>query len=438
MIKIPKKRNHKKALARRRAKIASSKAAAKERLWRDATESYVNNSKIMPMPTLVDALSTRDIKTVEPLSKGIESLLKYFNHYIQSTSDEYGVKVSLPSNVIAFIIPLDFYIPLPEPYNAMTISSPDQTISTANCITIISDIVSVGGSAVKVSYLIASICTDEYGDIEDINNPSVHKAFEKSIVECNNIIAGFQTIPTRHNHYMHQITEQSCPQSIDVMIFNREAEKIIVEDSISFNGNVSSEVFQSRPLDNAELNQFRLSHVNKTFTDDKLFELVSKYNNATNTRCFGNNEDAVLLADSFSELTLGYLLCEMRTVKGESRETVLESYAKMKTTSELLTELAKDLGLSNTQFKTRSGYNEWFTYCRTLRNDLTHRFMTANVNGDESLSALHYSGALISKTCHLIQQRFPLDQYPDFSDKLDLLISASYFVDVLHRGSKAN
>jgi hypothetical protein len=429
-----KKRDHEKALLRRKVKITRAKQDQKTKIWQSWVKSYSADSEVMPMPSLADALSNRDIKKVSKAQGAIKSLLSSLNENILEAAKQNEIGIDLPENVVSFIIPLDFYMSLPDPYHAASISLNEGPAAT--CVTVFSDIVNLDTSAVKVSYLIASICSTVNGNIEKLKDKNIFNVYESAIRECNNVISAYQSISTRHNHYMHRITDLSVPQQVDAFIFKRSSGKIIDEKEVSFNGNVWSEIFQSRPLDNSELDQFTIAHINKTFKDDKIFDLISKYNDAINTRCFGRDDQSIILADSFAELALGYLYCESIIAAGSEREDAVKKYVELESLGDLIKELASIIGTSNTAFRRQVGFDNWYKYCRLVRNDLTHRFITDKINHDDSLNALHYSSQLISKVCQILQAKFPSGFYDGFYDKLELLSSAAYFVKVLHEGNE--
>ncbi|MFZ1250082.1 MAG: hypothetical protein WAR37_01375 [Candidatus Microsaccharimonas sp.] len=424
-----KKRNHKKAVVNRRARL---KAESKARLWSGVIEAYSNGSDVMPMPTLVDALSNINFDKNETIQAGIKSQTEYFEQYIQKSSVEFKLGVKIPNKVITFIIPLDFYLALPEPYNAMLLSVDGENINRANCVTVVSEIIKVGESAVKTSYLIVGICMDDFSEVNDAKNKLISNVYEKAIQEANNVIAGFQTIVSRHNHYVHIITTLSGPSQIDMLTFDRRSGEKTPIETFKPNGNVMSEIYQSRPLEIGELNEFRLAHVNKSFRGDRIFDLVGKFNEAVNTRCFGHDTESIVLIDNFAELVMGYIYCQILIARGENEEEAVNRYQTFAKIGELISALSSIFEVSKTSFEKQIGYGEWRKYCRSTRNKLTHLYIEGKVGPDESLHALYYSGEMVRKLCLMASIKYKSNI--EIFDKMTLLANSTYFTKVLHKG----
>lgn len=436
---MAKKRDHKKAVNKYRQRRLKEDVNVQREVEKKLFEEYADGQKIMPMPSLNEALASQDMEKDSQLKDAISKMISYFSDDLEQILEhQKNIKCYLPDNAVSFIIPLDFYIPLASPYNAVAIRAADDEITYATCVSIISKIVPVDESAVKVSYLIATICSNN-ASLASKNETSKEllKIYEEAISACNNIIASFQAIPSRHNHYFHPITCQSAPSRINYFSFNRKTKKILKKMTLNIHGNVYSEILQCHKLDEQELGFFRNLHLNKSFSDDKIFYLVNKINEAVNTRCFGNNNEAIILADNFVELSLGYLYCEIRIAKKEDRTTVYEDYSKMKTMSEIWDALANLLNYgSKTKLKNDIGFNDWTRDCRNRRDDLTHRFLTSSFTSKESLDAIYSSGELIRKLCTIIDNKIKSADYP-ISDKMQLLASSTLFIKGMREHDEA-
>ncbi len=431
---MKRKRNHKEVLRRRQSKQKDKDKVTKERILTEIANEYIAGAEVFPLPTLVDGLSAQDINKIKPIQVGIKSVIKDFDRSIQKRVKEFNLSINLPKHVHSFIIPLDFYIPLPEPYNAMNIVLSQDTVTAAKCVTVVSDVVRLGDSAVKASYLIVSLCIQYSTEADKPKDFNHKKLFDVAIAECNHVITAFQAIPSRHNHYMHRITDKSCANTINTFTFDRYIGKITDRRCIIVNYNTDSEIFQARALNEKELQQFIIAHTDKSFTKDKVFDLVSKYNDAINARCFGNYDQSILLSDSYTELTIGYILCEIQKSIGMDPGEVSTQYSEYRDSGSIIKKLAELLGTSRTQLRNSIDHDNWYKYCHEIRNDLTHRWLTDIPSAEDSLHALYYSGELISKLCQLVQNKYPQEQYPELYDKLSLLMSASYITKKLHTG----
>lgn len=423
---MPKKRNHKKVIQKRKIRQGEQQRKNQEQVFEKLCKQYSEDNDSIPAPNLVEALARHNISQDEHFSLIFQKLVSYFGNELLEKSNKLNQELNLPDNVVTFLIPLDFYVPLPEGYNSMTIMSNDSKITEASCVTTISKILPIGTALVKVTYFIVAICSDEAARGAKLCTfSSLIRTYEKAIMLANHVIVGIQSVPTRHNHYMHGLTVQSSPGTISMNVFNRTTKRVLKKEAVTFHKNPISEIFNARPFEKEETDQFRGAHVNKAFTDDKVFHLVSKYNEAVNMRCFGRNNEAVVLADNFVELSLGYLYCELCVNNGEAMDKACESYANMKSMSQIWEGLCKLLDYSSiTKLKKDIGFDDWAKHCRIPRDNLTHRFLTNDLSGVESLDAIYYSGELVRKLCSIIFNKVANEI---LLQKLALLESATYF-----------
>lgn len=436
---MAKKRDHKKVLNKRKQCQLKKERNAQLEIEKALFNNYAEGQKILPMPTLDEALASQLLEKDERINDAILKMMDYFGSDLEEiVKKQEGVKCYLPDNAISFIIPLDFYIPLPSPYNAVAVKAVEGEINYATCVSVVSKIIPVGESAIKVSYLISTICNNGASSASKKESPrELLRVYEEAILTCNNVIASFQSIPSRHNHYFHPITVQSAPSRICYFSFNKTTKRILKRGVLNIHGNVYGEILQCHPLDERELACFRNSHLNKSFSDDKIFYLINKMNEAVNSRCFGRNNEAIILADNFVELSLGYLLCEIKIANGEKRKDVHEQYVNIKTMNEIWSMFASLLRYDSIKkLKKDIGFDEWMHNCRNKRDDLTHRFLTGSYTGKESLDAINSSGELIYKLCIIIDGKIKNKSYP-ISDKMNLLCSSTLFIKGMHDNDEA-
>ena len=226
-------------------------------------------------------------------------------------------------------------------------------------------------------------------------NDKVNYLYDRAIAESNKIISAYQAIPTRHNHYMHSIAKWSLPGSIYTTLLNFGDKKKLDAGYVNFHFNFESEVFQARPLAKREMTYFRVSHINETFTDDRVFMLISKFNEAMNARCMGKYDVSVILADNFVELAVGYIFCEITSCENGGIEEAVQMYSNMKSMNDVWRGLCSAIGVSMNELKNEIQFGSWYKYCREVRNELCHRFIYAEVSNRDSANALYYSSTLI-------------------------------------------
>lgn len=430
------KRNHKNVVARRKTRQKKTAMSAILRSEKELFDFYSEGHDVLPMPTLVDALSNQ--KDEGQYSEIEKNILDCFEKDIEKICKENCVNDQyIPDNVVSFIIPLDFHIPLNSPYNAVSISLDKTLINEACCTTVVSKIILVGTAPIKISYLIVSICKDSASlAFKNKDSAKMLNIYEEAIKTCNDMISSFQATSFRHNHYFHPITVLSAPSVIKYFIFNRKIKKILARENFNVHGNIYSEIFNSSPNTDEELALFRSSHINKTFSNDKIFKLVSKIQEAINLRCLGFYNESIISSDNFVEMSLGYLYCEIRIAAGDEKDTIYKDFSKIEKISELWHKLKELLNYpSNTKLKNDINFNDWSKYCRKRRDDLTHRFLTGDFNGVESLEAAYYSSELIRKLCNIINAKIKTPNYP-LSDKLEFLSRATLFAKNLYENGE--
>lgn len=424
----------------KRRKIRQEEAITFARAQRekDLFKFYSDGYKKIPMPTLVDALSDQEDTGCAPEIE--KNIINFFNDDIDKVSREKHLSDKcIPSNVISFIIPLDFHIPLNSPYSAVSMKMDEELIKDVWCATIVSKVLLVGTAAIKVSYLIISICRESASlAFKDKSESMMLEVYERAIEICNDTIASFQATSFRHNHYFHTITCLSSPSMIKYFIFDRKTKNILVRDELFVHGNIYSEIFNSYPNTEEELTLFRSSHANKTFNNDKIFKLVLKMQEAINLRCQGFFNESIIASDNCVEMSLGYLYCEICIALGGKKDDVYKDFSKIKSTSDLWQELKELLKYpSVTRLKSDIGFNDWTKHCRKRRDDLIHRFLTDDFNPVESLEAIYYSGELIRKLCDIISVKIKVTNYP-LSEKLVFLSRATFFIRQMYEEREKN
>ena len=425
------KRDHKAAINRRKAKGSEyekmKKQAAQERLH----EEYSDGAEQMPMPSFIEAVSA--IRQDDELIKSeVNQSIGYFCEYAEGIIKDNKYIDYLPKTTVTQIIPLDFYLPLPDKCTYRTAYNSNNELSRIVTITVFSKAMPVRNSSVKASFAVVSICDNSTSSFSKKNNVASFRSIsEISIKYVNNIISSIQSLPERHNHYLHPITAQSISDYANFVIFDRSKKKILRRLKIELFQKIKSEIFQARPLQKEEMIQFAELHDKAIFSDDKIFKLIGEFNEAINSRCFGFNNRAILLADSFVEYTLGYLYCELRIASGDNPVIVHIEYSGMKDRSEFWQSFKEVLDYSSVKkLKKDIGFFDWQKYCRSNRDDLTHRFLTKDFNGVESQNALYYAGELVRKLCMIIIGK-NAKTHPELSKKLKLLADTTMMTKIM-------
>lgn len=429
---------------RRKNRVVKGKKNNQVQLWhrscqekalRVIIDSYCRGSSRAPAPTLVDAISHENINNNKVIKRAYCECIASLNSRIKEVEQQNDVaSFKLSDAVLSFLIPLDFYIPVNEPHYVGDFTIEDGTVSDLCDILIFSCMFPVGCEAdVKASLLLVSFCLSNKMCVNRISElgKNIDLLYGKAVVEANKIISAYQAIPTRHNHYMHKVTKQMLPGHIFTMLSSRRCGGTLDSGYCEFHQNVESEIFQARPLNKTELSQFEIAHVNESFTNDRVFSLVSKFNDAVNLRCMGNHDDAIVLLDNFCELAVGYIYCEMMIYCGNCRDDVICQYVKIDKMSCLWSQIGALVGMSSARLKKDVGFAKWYKFCREVRNDLAHRFIYREITDRDSGNATYYTGFLVRTLCHICMNR--CNERSSCYNKLSLLASSTAMADTMLR-----
>lgn len=408
---MSKKRNHKKVITRRKlkqkniSKNLTNSLEPTEAQKHKIIEEYAENSGLKVMPSLMEALERQDIASSSEYLSAKEKFLNWFSSYVEDSVLKSGTANYLPSLVTTFIIPLDFRLPLPEEYISGALWGLDR-VSGLSFVTAFSKILPIGDAGIKVTYLLVSLCDNETARLMNANNRvSIEKAFEKAINVANSVIAGLQTLPGFHDHNMHDLTALSSNTILKWFTFNRDTKNFSEVQVSEDLDKTFVNIITSMPVKSEKLERFKINHVWKTFTNDKVFKLISLFNSAVNSRCFGRDDQAIIDADTFVEYSLGYIYCEIRISNGDDEKEVIEHFKSITKPGirAIWGELAPLLGFNNgDELKNKVGFEKYNIYCRLKRNHLHHHFMTDNYGEMDSMFAVFFSGEMIRRTCEIV------------------------------------
>ena len=433
--KKQRRRKNRVAKGRKNSQVRQWCRARQEKVLRMILDSYRGGSSRAPSPTLVDAISHENINNNKTIEKAFLECIASLNNRIEEVGKQDDVVgFELSDIVFSFLVPLDFYIPINEPHYVGDFAVEDGLVFSLCDTLIFSCLFPVGCEAgVKVSLLLISFCLSSKVCVSRISElgKSIDSLYDKAIIEANKIISAYQAIPTRHNHYMHKVTKRMLPGHIFTILSCRENGEILDSGYCEFHQNVEGEIFQARPLSKTELSQFEIAHINKSFTKDRVFSLVSKFNDAVNLRCMGIYDSKLVLLDTVCQLAVGYIYCEMMVYDGNCRDDVIRQYVQIDKMSDLWSRIGVLVGMSTTRLKKDVEFSKWYKYCREVRNDLAHRFIYREITDRDSGNAIYYTGLLVRTLCHICMNK--CDEESPCYDKLCLLASSTIMADTMLR-----
>ena len=432
------KRDHKKALARRANRIKAKNAVLQpESPTQEQKEvvfnEYSEDSGFSVMPSMVEALGFQDIASDEKFAVARDKTTEWLVDGVKSVIAQAKALDYLPNMAITFVLPLGFHLPLPEYYVSGAISGL-KNATEANCVTVFSKILPVGNAGIKTSYMLISMCDNEVVRLARTKKVSSYQVlFNKAVALANNVIAGLQSVHNIHNHNMHNLTPLSVNAIIQWYFTDRSTRGCSEIQKATDEERLFTDILTSQPIVGDALEHYKINHSWAYFTGDKVFALISLFNSAVNSRCFGRDDQAILSADTFVEYALGYIYCEIKAVMGDELVDAVKNFNQMTKSGigAVWGEYVKMLDYEDSKegieaLKNDVGFGKYDVHCRDKRNDLHHHFMANNYNETDSLLAVYYSGEMIRKLCELVLKKYS-QKNSLLPAKLELLRNSTLF-----------
>lgn len=389
---------------------------------------YINRS--IPCPTIIEALSRTDFSSKSSYNKAQNFLLKNFNRYCILSNKKYRLGAKFPKIAVSFVVPLDFYIPIFEPYNACVIGDSSFGQKCIVCGSIFSFVSAVNDTKYRTSGIICTVCGDDSDAFinrgKDVKYDGEN--LSKTIVDCcNRIIGSYESIPGRHTHYFHRITYFQLPSELYYFSFSRTKGTLIDDGTVLIHSNVLSDLHNSEKLPtNEELGVFRDVHINFDTVFINVIDLILKIKDAIYLKCKGLDSDAILLADNFAELCMGFLYCETRrVVYGEEKDAIIEKYKEISGKEGWFAELASTFRFPGAKkYKKAILYDKYYEKCRLVRNDLSHRFLLKQISFIDSEEALKSVCDMMTKACRICYDLMPTSVD---KDRIGIIIDSMEF-----------
>lgn len=385
--------------------------------------------KSIPRPTFMECL-TDFLKDGDILKKNTKYIINDFaNNYEKYKQESRNHKKELPKEAITFVIPLDYYLPIPERYYASTYDNGSLIQSSVYHYEI-----QISQDRLRLSFIAITINNKKTGKIAKAikknNYPAIGEVYDVAIVEANRIIRSFLALTKRHNHYVHEITRIQLPSTINTLIFHRNTKKIIYKTILFAHRAPIHDFLSAELLNREELGELSNYHWNAGITNNNVLKLLSKLNDAINARCLGKDSESILLMESFVEYSLGFLYCECLRIENSNRP--LEECA-----SKYITEckkrgfsaerkIASILGYKSNDeyetFKEKIGKEAFKESCKDVRNILTHNFFSTKAESIHSEEAIESAGNYV---CSIAKEILKQAADPSSIEQIKILITAT-------------
>ena len=391
---------------------------------------YIENS--IPKPTFMECLADllKDSNKLESATNS--AIIDFANDYERYAQEKRLLIDTLPKEAISFIIPLDFYLPIPERYYASTYDN--------GCLihaSVYHNEIQIGRNKIRISFIIVTICNKEAKKIAKTFRKNKHliidKTYDMAINEVNRIIRSFLALTKRHNHYIHEVTRVQLSSVINIVLFRRDSKKAIGRSLLFTHRAPIHDCLSIGLLNDEELSEFNNYHWNTGITNNNILKLLSKLNDAVNARCLGKDSESILLIESFVEYSLGFFYCECMRI--ENPDKTIEKCVKQYMTEcrkrgfSAERRIATILGYKSKEdyelLKEKINKKDFIKSCKDIRNALTHNFFSIKAEACDSEKAIKSAAYYISSIAKEI-----LGQSTDRStiEQLKVLITATEIV----------
>ena len=375
------------------------------------------------MPSLIEALGIVGISTAIDLSDLTSEMMKRY----QTALKQYKVAIA-PKSFIAFIIPLDTFIPLSERYSADILKPSEEGFEEAylTMVTSIPISVNVADNPIKVRLTIMCVAV---GDVSTTTKTiheqkeNLSRLYQEAIERVNKVILGYKVTPFRHNHDLRTVTALNRPSSVRVLRINGITGEILEQESIFMHDYLTRSLMNAKSLTEKEKRSFQFAHV--SFSRDQVFaaNIVQKIYEAIDARCLGDNTYAVVLADAYVEHVMRYILFRCLQQEGSPDDQAHKELEGIRMMEKLVSRLAQALGTNKSHLKEEVGFTKWNANCRLLRNGITHNFLGGVIDGESSFNAIGDSVNLAIKLTSLAVIKYPL-----FNDDMQWFSSLQWYI----------
>lgn len=360
---------------------------------------------ILPRPTLEELYSGYNIMGDKLLAVANEIMTQRFNTALkESLENTKRRRNPLPRVAIAYVIPLPFYLPIQDNYNAVSFyfDSP-----ASGCyVSFFSKSFGKYKAKARLSYALVGVCSSSsYSAWRNGDEGAVNDTYYVAIGEMNRIIRSYKALPDRHNHYVHEVTRNELPSSIPYYYFDYKQRKMFNGGILVAHSLPTFDILQSDYLSDDEMKELNLLHFNTSYSDNNVIKLLVLLNSAIDAHCFGDDEKALLNINLFVEYSLGFLYMEARHIKEPSLslELIANEYMKksrdghFRSINAIASIISKSDEVSIEKFKNRTGFNDFDNKYKDIRNIQMHSFFSGKVSESDSRGAIECGAKLINR-----------------------------------------
>lgn len=363
---------------------------------------------VIPMPSLAGLSSMLSPMKALALEGSIETHSREYRKTIKQYAYE-----NPPSEFVAFTIPLDSYLPLPEAYGSI-VHEPQEQSATMTLVHHTALETKVGTeklTAVLTALVVAIGNKDTVTPLSDLDETTIMGLYSKVIRQANNTIMAYKLTPGRHNHDLQPVTITDRPSYVDIFRFDTRRGEILEAGTVHMHQNLLASVERARHvLNGPEHTDFRnYFQMIGLHGDNPAANILATMYQAIDEVCTGNFSSGLVLADTYAEHSMRYALLQLYANEGHSEEAAMGKVDSLRTLEKLLGGLAAELHVTRPNLKQMISFDTWRDACRQKRNHITHRFTKLPVEPHEARTALHETIHMITKlTRHIMRTHVEL------------------------------
>ncbi len=310
-----------------------------------------------------------------------------------------------PTEFVAFTIPLDSHLPLPEGYTSIVDWPEEQSASMTMVHNAAMETKICGQSltAVLTSLVVALGNEHTATPLAELDEPLIMDLYKEAIQLANHTILAYKLTPGRHNHDLQPVTVTNRPSYVDMFRFDTTSGQIIEAGNVHMHQNLVASVERAGALTPQEHGAFveyfqELGMGN----DEPVTNILATMYQAIDQVCLGNYASGLVLADTYAEHSMRYSLLQLYQDKGLDNEAAMGKVDSLRTLDKLVGGLATQLHVPRPDLKRMISFDAWQAACRQKRNHITHRFTKLAVEPQEARVALHETIKMISSLTRFI------------------------------------
>jgi hypothetical protein len=314
----------------------------------------------------------------------------------------------MPKRFIGIFVPLDSYIPLPEPYfaNFVRIQEKGTNIVDLNinviagCEVVTS--INKQENRSRLSVVLACLPVSDKFNLEKIKPDLLAQYYERALNNVNAVIGAYKLTPLRHNHDLQFVSAANRDSTIQAMVFELDDKPVKQTKDFEVQSNNFAAVVHSRKMQPQELNYFRQTHFDLSSGNSEAYDIVEALIQAIDAKCIGDYRMAVIFADRYGELFLRFVYCHLLMKEMEPTEALSKTNAIVNIKS-LINKIAQLMNQKSSAFKIQIKNGAWEAECRGIRNTLNHNFLKHDVSVGQAIKAINSSIEMVSILAELVE-----------------------------------